>query len=231
MADYSGAYIAGMYGKNNTQFADPVNAGVSGTGGIYGRFGELPRYNPTPYAYQDFNLTPGLTSLSAKRADLFSNVMSQAAQAGQQENAQRGQAILSGYSQRIANNRNLADQQMGYVDAYGASQRRALNEQKTQQLAASRQSALRRGLGNTTIQDSLDRGVNADYSRANMQLEDQLLQNRLNQNQTNIGLENQLTGDRLGFLASIENPYPSLADISNLYLQSGVLQETAGSRK
>lgn len=225
-----GSVMGSLYGKNNTLFSDAPNAGVSGTSGAFGRLGPLAGYNPQTYAYQDYASPVGMVSASGMRADVFSNIMAQSAQAGQQENAQRGQAILSGYGQQIANNRGFADQQMGYVDAYGGSQREALRQQFVQQQAKARQAAIKRGLGNTTIQNSLDRGVNADYARANMQLEDQLLQNRLNQNQTNIGIENKLTGDRLGFLSAIQNPYPTLADISNLYLQSAVLDETKASR-
>lgn len=227
----TGADIANMYGKSNTIFSDSPNAGRSGTSGYYGSLGALSPYSPQPYSYQDFATPANLTSISAKQAALQSNIMAQNAQAQQAENAQRGQAILSGYGQRIANNRGFADQQMGMIDSYGNSQRLALDQQRQAQMANARQSAMSRGLGNTTIQDSLNRGVNADYARNQLGLTDQLLQNRLNQNQTNIGTENQLTGDRLQFLGAIQNPYPTLADISNLYLQSGVLQETAGSRK
>lgn len=240
----SGTDIASMYGKNNTQFRDAPNAGVSGTSGLFGRLGALEAYSPTTFNYQAyqeplnaagtnsaFANSAGVVSESARRADIMANVLSQLSQAGQVENAQRGQAILSGYNQRIANNRGFADQQMGYVDAYGDSQRNALNQQFQQQTAAARQSALRRGLGNTTIQNSLDRGVNADYARASTELEDTLLRNRLGQNQTNIGLENQLTMERLGFLSGVQNPYPTANDYFNPYLQSAILAETAGSRR
>jgi hypothetical protein len=55
------------------------------------------------------------------------------------------------------------------------------------------------------------------------------LQNQQNQygtqlQQANLSRENQMTGDRLGFLAGYTDEYPTLADISNLYLQSGVLK-------
>lgn len=225
------ADIASLYGKGNTLFSDSPNVGVSGTSGYYGRLGSLSPYSPQPYTYTDYTPPATMTSISAQQAALQSNIMAQNAQAQQGENAQRGQAILSGYGQRIANNRGFADQQSGMIDAYGASQRLALEQQRQAQAANARQSAMSRGLGNTTIQDAMTRGVNADYARNQLGLNDQLLQNRLNQNQTNIGLENQLTGERLQFLGAIQNPYPTLADISNLYLQSGVLQETATSRR
>lgn len=408
----TGPQIASQYGKNNAQFYDPLNAGKSNTTGAFGELAGLERYAPTQYPYQSYTTPSAITSESGKRADLFANIMAQSAQYGQQENAQRGQAILSGYDQQIANNRALADRyepqfqaaqtasladltagydsslaerkggqslydsaqsnalsdlnsgygaavtkrggditrfdaeqakaladiqsgysaaqgelrdrydrNMGYANQYGASMRSDLADQRQRDLGAANQSAIRRGLGNTTIRDSLNRGVNADYTRNNLALEDRLLQNRLATDQAlsgdyansiiaggqataaqreraaqgsamlggqyadtlvnrgqatagqrerssqgsaalrnqyadtflnrgqaiaaqrgvssqlatqlreaNLGRENQAVTGRLGFLSAIQNPYPTLADISNLYLQSGVLDETKASR-
>lgn len=71
------------------------------------------------------------------------------------------------------------DRNMGRIDQYGNSLRSDLDIKNQQALAAARQSAISRGLGNTTIQDSLVRGQNFDYGRQKMALEDQLLQNRI----------------------------------------------------
>jgi len=153
---------------------------------------------------------------------------------------------------------------MDTVNAFGDSQRSDLQQRYAQQLSQARQSAARRGLGNTTIGLNLDRAVNSDYNRANLDLEDRLLQNRLNTDQSlsgdylnsliaggtamsglrerqnqygtqlqqaNLGRESQLTGDRLGFLAGYTDEYPTLADISNLYLQGNVLEETKKTRQ
>lgn len=156
-------------------------------------------------------------------------------------------------------NRNMA-----MVNAYGDSQRSDLQQKYAQQLGAANQAAIRRGLGNSTIALNLNRAVNNDYNRAGLDLEDRLLQNRLQadqqlsgdylnsliaggtamsglrerQNQygtqlqqANLGRESQLTGERLGFLAGYTDEYPTLADISNLYLQGGVLEETKKTRQ
>jgi hypothetical protein len=153
---------------------------------------------------------------------------------------------------------------MGYVNAYGDSQRSDLEQKRAQQLAAANQAAVRRGLGNSTIALNLTRGVNSDFNRAGLDLEDRLLQNRMQTDQAlsgdylnsliaggtamsglrerqnqygtqlqqaNLGREGQMTGDRLGFLAGYTDEYPTLADISNLYLQSGVLEETKKTRQ
>ncbi len=71
------------------------------------------------------------------------------------------------------------DRNMARIDQYGNSLRSDLDIKNQQALAAARQSAISRGLGNTTIQDSMVRGQNFDYGRQKMALEDQLLQNRI----------------------------------------------------
>lgn len=170
----------------------------------------------------------------------------------------------SGYGAAQQGMLDRYNRNMNTVNAYGASQRSDLEQKRAQQLAAANQAAVRRGLGNSTIGLNLTRAVNSDFNRAGLDLEDRLLQNRLNtdqqlsgdylnsligggtamsglrerQNQygtqlqqANLGRELQLTGDRLGFLAGYSDEYPTLADISNLYLQSGVLEETKKTRQ
>lgn len=162
-----------------------------------------------------------------------------------------------GYQDRYSRNMDL-------VNRFGDSQRSDLEQKRAQQLAAANQAAVRRGLGNSTVALNLTRGVNSDFNRAGLDLEDRLLQNRLQTDQAlsgdylnsliaggtatsglrerqnqygtqlqqaNLGREGQLTGDRLAFLAGYTDEYPTLADISNLYLQSGVLEETKKTRQ
>lgn len=97
-----------------------------------------------------------------------------------QRAAERQNAVLGGYGQMIQNNRLLGDQalaamgsdydrvaqdasatrdrNMARVDQYGNSMRQDLDLQRRQQLAAAQYGAIKRGLGNTTITDSLARG-------------------------------------------------------------------------
>jgi hypothetical protein len=184
-------------------------------------------------------------------------------QASLKRAADRQNAVIGGYDQQIANSRLLGDQgystlagnydaiasdaaatrdrNMARVDQYGNSMRQDLNVKNRQALAASQQSAVKRGLGNTTITDSLTRGTNFDNTRQQLALEDQLLQNRIatdsslsaayqgtlqnraqglaaqwNQNMNN---ENQLTSQRLGYLGGIQDDMSGLENISNLYSQ------------
>ena len=90
-----------------------------------------------------------------------------------------GSSLRSDYAPITADALATRDRNMARIDQYGASQRSDLAIQNTQALAAARQSAISRGLGNTTIQDSLVRGQNFDNTRQVMNLEDQLLKNRI----------------------------------------------------
>lgn len=172
--------------------------------------------------------------------------------------------LSGGYGTAQAGMLDRYNRNMATVNQFGASQRSDLEQKRQQQLSAANQAAVRRGLGNSTVGLNLTRGVNSDFNRAGLDLEDRLLQNRMQtdatlsgdylnsliaggvatsglrerQNQygtqlqqANLGREGQLTGDRLGFLAGYTDEYPTLADISNLYLQSGVLEETKKTRQ
>lgn len=180
-----------------------------------------------------------------------------------QRNAARQNAVLAGYQNQIENARLMGDRgyeqlasnygalvddaaatrarNMARIDQYGNSMRQDLAIKNRQALAAAAQSAIQRGLGNTTIRDSLVRGQNFDNTRQQMSLEDQLLQNRIatdsqlsgvyqgalqnraqalnsqfNQNMAN---ENQLTSNRLGYLGGLQDDMQGFQNVANLYSQ------------
>ncbi len=179
--------------------------------------------------------TPGGDALYGSRsANLAYGLAERARQeaaAGRQENRERGNAILAGYDQNIANNRAMSDRILAMNAGYGDSMRQQLSNDYASRLASSNQFAIRRGLGNTTIRDSLNRGVTSAYDLSRMQLGDQLTQRNIGLTTDALGRENQGVAQRLGFLGSVQNDYPTSADYGNYLLQSGVLEETKGSRK
>lgn len=203
-----------------------------------------------------------------------------AAQAERQNMAQRAaerqNAVLGGYQQMIGNNRMLGDQayntlqgnydalaadakatrerNLARVDQYGNSMRQDLAIAGQQAMAKARQSAIQRGLGSTTILDSLARGQQFDNQRQQLALEDQLLQNRIsvdsnlsatyqsalgnraqalnNQANQNISNENQLGNARLGYLGSIQDDAQGFDRVSGIYqnLWQMQLQEAEGEK-
>lgn len=180
-----------------------------------------------------------------------------------QRASERQGAVIGGYDQQIANNRLLGNQayqtlqanydpiaadavatrerNMGRIDQYGNSMRSDLDIKAQQMMAAAQQSAIQRGLGNTTITNSLQRGAAFDNNRQKLALEDQLLQNRIatdsslsgayqnvlqnraqalgSQFNQNISNENQLTGQRLGYIGGIQENMDDFNNVANLYSQ------------
>jgi len=234
--------------------------------GNYAQLGALPAYTPTAQTMP--MLQPG--------AD-YTQLAMASQQAGQQSmdrTAARQAAVMAGYQQQIANSRSMGDlayqrlragqqqvvadaaatrdRNMGRIDQYGQSMRADLDAQSRAALAAAQYSAIRRGLGNTTVYDSLARGQNFDNQRQRLALEDQLLQNRIGtdtqlsgayqsalanraaalnaQANQNLGMENQLTGQRLGYLGSLQDDYTAFDRTANLYGQQLQLQEAERNR-
>lgn len=181
----------------------------------------------------------------------------------QQRDAQRQNAVIGGYDAQMLNSRNAGNdaygvlqgnydaiaadaaatraRNMARVDQYGGSMRQDLAIKNQQALAAANQSAIKRGLGNTTIADSLARGVNFDNTRQQMALEDQLLQNRIatdsnlsgayqgvlanragalnQQANQNISNDNGLAQNRLGYIGGIQENMDGFNTVANLYSQ------------
>lgn len=192
--------------------------------------------------------------------------------AAQEREFARQAEVRSGYDQQIAKSAALGQQgydqlaanyapitadalatrerNMARIDTYGDSMRSDLDIKNKQALAAASQSAIKRGLGNTTIQDSLVRGQNFDNTRQKMSLEDQLLQNRIStdaslssayqgalQNRAqglasqwnqNISNDNTLASSKLGYIGGIKEDN-SYLDIANIYAQ-GLQQENANQQ-
>lgn len=135
---------------------------------------------------------------------------------------------------------------MGRIDQYGNSMRKDLDIKAQQNMAAANQSAIQRGLGNTTILNSLQRGAAFDNTRQQLSLEDQLLQNRIatdsslsnayqsvlqnraqglnSQANQNIGNDNQLAQNRLGYIGGIQENMDGFNTVANLYSQGLQMQ-------
>jgi hypothetical protein len=200
----------------------------------------------------------------ALAAQSWQNLAAQAEQERQMNYAraaERQNAVIGGYDQQIARNRQLgvsgykaleadydaltADalatraRNMDRIDQYGNSMRQDLDIQNQQRLAAAQQSAIQRGLGNTTITDSLVRGQNFDNTRQMLSLEDQLLQNRIatdsqlsgayqsslqnraqalsQQRNTDIDRDTSLVNQQLGYIGGIQDDQQGFQNVANLY--------------
>lgn len=101
------------------------------------------------------------------------------------------QTLQNNYDAIASDASATRDRNMARIDQYGNSARQDLDISSKQALARASQSAIMRGLGNTTIQDSMVRGQNFDNGRQKLALEDQLLQNRIS---TDSSLSNAYQG-------------------------------------
>lgn len=237
------------------------NFGSGAAGMIPVAYRPLPSYTPVPQTSAVVPVAQGFGTVMnydalAKAADKERTAISA-------RDAARQQSVIGGYDQQMLNSRNAGQQgydtlarnydqiaadaaatrerNMGRVDQYGASMRQDLAIKNQQALAAANQSAIKRGLGNTTITDSLARGVSFDNQRQVLSLEDQLLQNRIatdsnlsnayqgvlqnratglnSQWNQNIANDNQLATNRLGYIGGIQENMDGFNTVANLYSQ------------
>lgn len=160
--------------------------------------------------------------------------------------------IMAGYQQTSANQVNaqnalaggytsLYNNVLGGIQGIGASQQQAIQDTYAQQRGSADQSLISRGLGNTTVRDSVQRGLTLDEGKANIALANQIA--ALNAGyQSNLGLAGlnygnqaaaQNTGQansQLGFMNSITAKYPDAGQYNSLFSQQGQWQQAQADR-
>ena len=138
---------------------------------------------------------------------------------------------------------NLSSAVLGDIQGIGASQSQAIQDTYAQQSGNSAQQMINSGLGNTTVQQSVQRGNLLDEQKAQTGLANQMAQltagyqsslglaglNYANQaNMQNTALGSQ----QLGFMNSVNSPYPNAQAYNDYALQQQTLamaQRAAGS--
>lgn len=227
----------------------------------------LPTYNPTAQT-SALKPIPVNQWASVMNYEALAKGADAERQAIAARDAARQQAVIGGYDQQMLNSRAAGNQayqtlagnydaiaadaaatrarNMGRIDQYGNSMRKDLDIKAQQNMAAANQSAIQRGLGNTTILNSLQRGAAFDNTRQQLSLEDQLLQNRIatdsslsnayqsvlqnraqglnSQANQNIGNDNQLAQNRLGYIGGIQENMDGFNTVANLYSQGLQMQ-------
>lgn len=151
--------------------------------------------------------------------------------------------ILSGYGQTMANQQqaqqgiqqgygNLSSQVLGDIQGIGASQSQAIRDTYAQQQGRSTQGLVSRGLGNTTVANTVQRGNLYDKQKADTGLANQMAQLTAGY-RSNLGLaglnyantanmqNTGLAGQQLGFMNSVNAPYPNALGYGQLAQQQG----------
>jgi hypothetical protein len=167
-------------------------------------------------------------------------------------NAANYQNILQGYQQTQAAQTSAQDAiQGGYTGLYnnvlagiqgvGQSQAQAITDAYTQQSGQAAQGLISRGLGNSTVANSVQRGISLDQSKAQTALANQIAQLYAGY-QSNLGLaglnyQNQaamqntaLNSQQLGWMNSVNAGYPQAGMYAQLAQMYGQGQQGAADR-
>ncbi len=160
--------------------------------------------------------------------------------------------ILAGY-QQVLGNQTGANQAIGagYGELYNtvlggiqgvdASQRQAIADTYAQQKGQATQGLISRGLGNTTVRDSVNRGLSLDKAKADIALSNQTAQLQAGyQSQLGLaGLGQQsaaaaqnaaLGGRQLDWMNTVSAQYPNAQEYNALFAQHGAAQQAAQDR-
>lgn len=229
-----------MLGANTQAYGQALSGYQSGSGSQSGGaapniIGGLPQFQGNP----NFDFSGNPASLGANYAGNYLGAMNY--------NNQLGQAISGGYQQTMANQNqaqnqiqagygNLQQSVLGGIAGIGASQSQAIRDAYAQQSGAASQGLISRGLGNTTVADSVQRGLTLDKSKADIALANQIAGLQAGY-QTNIGMAglnfgNQanmqntaLANQQLGWMNSVNAPYPNAGMYGQLAQQYGASQQ------
>lgn len=159
--------------------------------------------------------------------------------------------ILSGYQQLVGNSSTAQSAiSAGYGDLYNnvlgqisnsfGANAQQINTAANQQLSQGSQQLIDRGLGNTTVQQSLNRGVNTDLQRqllgnTNAQAQmtgsymSQLGTQQLQSQQQGLNNTNQLAENQLGFMNSVQAQYPNAGLYASLAQQAALNKKPLSS--
>gem|GEM_PF-4722150 len=134
---------------------------------------------------------------------------------GVETNEQRYEDILGGYRDRYG-------QSMDMVNQMGTSQRAEIDRVYGGRAASEQQRLVDMGLGTSSISTTNAMGVDRERLRANQELEDSLLSQRL-------GVHSGQSGDTLGFMERRTDSYPDLNQLIDLALKLGNTQGASGT--
>jgi len=133
--------------------------------------------------------------------------MASAYAAAKKANEDRYNQILQGYTDRY----NTTMNDLGQFSQQGQTD---ITNQGQQQKAMMEQGAVSRGLGNTTVTDALQRGINTDTQSNLNRFNDQVLNRKLS-------YEGQQSQDKLGFMERRNDVYPNLGQYASLMQGAG----------
>lgn len=197
-------------------------AGAPAGGGAYssGATGANPygvNFGNIPFAQSQF--PTGIGDLASTYQNNYSNALN--------FNQSLGNTINAGYNNAMQQQLGGQAGVMDTIANYGKSARQDLIDQNASRMGDVTQSMIGRGLGNTTVLDSAQRGVNYDTQKGNLQLDDQLAAMKA-------GYQNQFIQQNTGqanaqsnFLERMTGAYPQAGLYAQLAQQYGAAGQSA----
>lgn len=189
---------------------------------------------PTDLASLGSHYANAYTSALGMNTSNYTNILAGYQQTRAQQTAAQD-AIAGGYTQ-------LYNDVLGQLDSQGSTQRTNINRDYAANLGRTSQQLIDRGLGNSTIQSSVNRGFEYDRALAGNALNEQVARqyadyaSRLGtaglQYRDQANMQNtQLAQNQLGWMNSVMAPYPDAGMYSQLAQQYGMAQEAARNRE
>jgi len=176
-----------------------------------------------PQKANPYNLPPDLVQ-GMTQSDQLGGLLGQfegARQDAKTANEQRYQQILGGggaggYGQLEADYKARTEGLLGQVGQLGEAQRQPLNQKFEQQGAGLTQDMINRGLYNSTTLDSMRQGLSRQQQQQSLQLEDQLLRQKLDYGARLTGEELANRPQSLQFMERREDVGPSYQDVAGV---------------
>lgn len=191
-----GAYWPGHSAERKKQLADsflsPANAAASGN---YAALFAM-------QAAQKANGNRPLDNWGAATGGGIGAAYQSAYDQARDENSARYRDILAGMQNRYERNMNA-------LRGAGQQEARDINTNYDRQAAARRQSLIARGLGDSTVSDTMQMGNERERTDAQGRLQERLRQQQ-------ISLDAQLSGDVLNFMERRDDTYPDLNQLMQL---------------
>lgn len=212
----------------------PAQVGGGQIGGSL-PFGQMGATNtlPTDPASLASHYGAAYNSALAMNSSNYSNILAGYQQTMAQQQTAQG-AIGAGYT-------GLYNNVLGQLAGQGQEQRQQINSDYAAGLGAQSQQLINRGLGNTTVQSAVQRGLAFDQARAGNALSEQLGRQNADymtniggqglqfQNQANMQ-NTQLAQNQLGWMNSVNAPYPDAGIYAQLAQQYGATAEANKQR-
>lgn len=172
-----------------------------------------------PLTYNGVNLTAP-SPVNVPSFSLDPNSIASAVQSSQNQANQANQAR---YNQGLGVLTGGANSAQGYIsqalansNKIGQAARTRVGQNLQNAQGSTTQSAVSRGIGNTTILDALQRGNSKDAENANQQIDEQIADRASNLNLQQANQSNQGANSIAGFIAARNDNGPDLSTYANL---------------